>query len=925
MEASAASRTRMQILHGGGGPAGRDRRGPAQRTRRHNMTGSPARRKSSVDQRNARENRMSHYDAGKLPEQQQEDYRESSVGQRGAREHRTGHYSSANSPGRRRAESRGRSKATRPMRVGNSPGRHATGRRSKGRWADAEGSSAVSIPLVEDRPPMTARGRDGRLPPGRDSRTATQSSRLDATRARVERESAQLAHYKATYDKMWAAMETEAAVLVQKNFRGYRGRQLAMQKEARLWKEQEEHNAMLEQLRRQQEERVERVRRAEVQREHMEEQRLIMDQRRRVREEAAAVEREFARFEQAKLAAERQVLDAERQMLSEQKQKLAAAKQAVQQAVRPAAWNDHPPIDAYSHSVASLGHTPSSWERSQYRSVGDLKLDPAHAADTAVGDRAWLPMEGVPPSSPAVESRIASLERQFSHITDVLTSSNQQQSPQQSAVLNSSRPAPQHPLQQLQHEQHEHQLHRQRDKQGTAGKSGLNLYAMPPKSVREPEPERALQPVRAPASTRLHHHQQPRGAQISGFPGDRQLKRQQKEERAAVLLQKTYRGYRGRQSANDYYEQLLLLQQEEDKAATKLQAAWRGSTTRKEIVLMQDESPREKAWALFGGSGRGGQAAAQQAVSPRTQLARRNQFLQAGNSAGGSVLLGKTPQYKMGVESSRASGGGYHSSAGGAGSQTTQSTLTAVDPEDLFADADVAGDGVLVASQVREVLLDMAPVFGWAAPPSDEAFVSDLLNAFGKRYRVADGSLPADEAVVGLDIDAFCAMWEHITGTDKEKFAGAGSDSELSSAQTTDPSFYSEEEEEDEYTLQDFKSQNGPYAEDGAVVMHARENRKVRSVPVRATASTMERAPPRPTLRENDAIVTAPVADPGDTRGSETQDSGLQALIEEGAAISIQAAWRGRRTVNALSELRLMGMTDADIRWMVQQGHHLPR
>ena len=45
-------------------------------------------------------------------------------------------------------------------------------------------------------------------------------------------------------------------------------------------------------------------------------------------------------------------------------------------------------------------------------------------------------------------------------------------------------------------------------------------------------------------------------------------------------------------------------------------------------------------------------------------------------------------------------------------------------------------------------------------------------------------------------------------------------------------------------------------------------------------------------------------------------------LIEEGAAISIQATWRGRKTAKAMSELRSMGMEEVDIRWMIHEGHH---
>jgi hypothetical protein len=815
---------------------------------------------------------------------------ESGASQQRAPEHHPDNYGSASSTRRRRTESSGRSKATTPGRAGAYPDPHAAVQHSKGRLGDADSSSAVSIPLVEDGLPTITRGRHG-WHGEQHSRTAAsaQSSHVEATRARLKHESAQLARTKAQYDAMWDDMETEAAVLVQKNYRGHRGRQLALQEEEQMWREQEEEEqaAMREQLRWQQqqeeqEQRAERMRRAEVQRERTEEQRRIMDQRRRVREEAAEVEREFVHLQQVKLTAERQALATERQMLSEQRHKLAAAKQ---QTIRP------------------------SLERTEYRPMGDLTLEVAHSVETAAGNGAtWPPTEGVPPSSPAVESRISSLEQQFSQVTDLLTSSSPS----------------------LQHKQHEHRRQHV-NKQGTAAKVGSNLYTMPLQSARapepepepepEPKPEHALQPVRASASTQRQQHYQPQG-----MSREYQLKRQQNEEKAAVLLQKTYRGYRGRQSADAYYEQLLLEQQEEDEAATKLQAAWRGSTTRREMTLMQDESPREKAWALFGGSGRGGSYAAQQAVSPRTQLARRNQFLRVGNSAGGSVLVGTTSQNDMEVRSSHTSDE-YHSSTVGAGSQTTESTFGTVCPEDLFADADIAGDGVLIASQVREVLLDAAPELGRAAPPSDEAFISDLLQAFGKRYRIADSNLPANEVVIGLDIDAFCAMWDHITGSGTQHYDRADYDAEFSSAQTTtNSSFCSETEEEDVYDSQDFRDHSQVDTGDGAVEVNAQEAPATLSMPTSATASGTDQLvisrPPEAIPFEKNTTVAATAGNAG---YSGAGDASLQALVEEGAAISIQAQWRGRRTANALSELRSMGMADADIRWMVQQGHHLPR
>eukprot|EP01043_Picozoa_sp_COSAG02_P047200 COSAG02_NODE_4499_length_5290_cov_40.601233_3_plen_716_part_00 len=714
---------------------------------------------------------------------------------------------------------------------------------------------------------------------------------------------------------MWDDMEAEAAVVVQKNYRGYRGRQLALQEEAQLWRDQEEEEqrAVWEQLRwrqqqEEQEQQAERLRHVEVQREHTEEQRQIMEQRRRVREEAVEVERELACLQQTKLTAERQALAAERQMLTEQRQRLAAAKQ---QTVRAAAWNHHHPIDTPTHSMASLDHARSSLERTDYRPMGDLTLEVAHSVKTA-GNGAWLPTEGVPLSSPAVESRIASLEQQFSQMTDLLTS---------------SKPSSKQRLQHEQSRQDEHQL-QQPKKQSTAAAVGSNLYVTSLRSARkpqpepepEPEPEHALQPARASVPTQRPQQRQPQGNVF----GEHQLNRQQKEEEAAILLQKTYRGYRGRQSAYEYYEQLLLEQQEEDEAATRLQAAWRGSTTRREMALMQDESPRQKAWALFGGSGRGGSSAAQQAVSPRTQLARRNQFLRVGNSAGGSVLLATSSQDDIKVRSSHASDG-YHSSETGAGSQMTESTLGTVYPEDLFADADVSGDGVLMASQVRQVLLDAAPVLGRAAPPSDETSVSDLLQAFGKRYRIADGNGTTNEVVIGLDIDAFCAMWDHITDNGTQQYDRAGYDSEASSAQTTNLSFDSEMEKEDPYHSHEFRGNTQVDTAGEAVEDGVQQAPGMLSMPTRATASgTDERVashPPEGIPFENKPMVPATGLNTGD---SSTEEPSLQALMEEGAAISIQARWRGRRTALALSELRSMGMADADIRWMVQQGHHLP-
>ena len=44
-----------------------------------------------------------------------------------------------------------------------------------------------------------------------------------------------------------------------------------------------------------------------------------------------------------------------------------------------------------------------------------------------------------------------------------------------------------------------------------------------------------------------------------------------------------------------------------------------------------------------------------------------------------------------------------------------------------------------------------------------------------------------------------------------------------------------------------------------------------------------------------------------------------QQLLSEGAAISIQASWRAKNARKALAELRAMGMSEGDIRWMIRE------
>ena len=111
--------------------------------------------------------------------------------------------------------------------------------------------------------------------------------------------------------------------------------------------------------------------------------------------------------------------------------------------------------------------------------------------------------------------------------------------------------------------------------------------------------------------------------------------------------------------------------------------------------------------------------------------------------------------------------------------------------------------------------------------------------------------------------------------------------------------------------------------------MDAQGNPKLLNVPAGVAAWGTDQALPSGAPRlnqfENDGNDAGNIGDTSDTGGPGVESSDLQAMIQEGAAISIQATWRGRRTANALSELRSMGMTDADIQWMVQQGHHLSR
>jgi hypothetical protein len=838
---------------------------------------------------------MEHYYASRVSEQQEliaslaqsvEELRHTNVQNSSpGRSHRR-----RQSPDRGRAASGGRSKSAAPRKSAPYSGSESTvpTRASPGRGG---------------RPASSRRSR------AQNARSAHRSApaHVDATHAEVERQSAQLVHSQAELDATWQDIESEAAVMVQKTYRGYRGRQQVAEVEDQRWKEQEEQQRQQRELQRrlrqqQQEEHAARVRRAEAQRKQAEEQRQILEQRRRVREEAAEVEQELARLEQEKIAAERQALATERQRLSEQRQKLAAAKQ---RSSRSPVWDassvgaaDQTLLgtEAPSHSSSSRGspqgkahHASPSWRRTESPAAGNLSLELAQPVDTAAGADEWPPhlSEGVPPASPVAENRMASLERQVSQIKElVLTSSRQQQE-----LLE------QQEQQQREHQRQQRSQHQRHQRQ------------------RQEEHEHQLQAH----ELQLQHQQYELQEQ----------QRRREEQEAAVLLQKTYRGYRGRQSAAVHYEQLLWQQDEQDEAAIMLQAAWRGSATRREMSRMQEESPRDKAWGLFGGSGRGGPAAAEQAVSPRTQAARRNQFLQGGDSAGGSVLLRAPPVSHSSkaaastrAEVERQSAQLVRSQAeldatwqdieseaavmvqktyrGYRGRQLAADVAAMEDghPEDIFADADIHGDGVIVGSQVRELLLRQAPMLGQPVP-TDEGFVSSLMQAFGQRYRMADGSLPADTVVVGLNLDAFCAMWEHVTGRGRGRGSG-GDASELSS-------FFSEAEDEErggddwQYDEHDHYQLEEDILEDEAAIMLQRTYRGYRG---------------RQQLAARKELEATVVSGGGD------EDSDLQGLIEEGAAISIQATWRGRKTAKAIDELRSMGMPDADIRWMIQQGHH---
>ena len=392
---------------------------------------------------------------------------------------------------------------------------------------------------------------------------------------------------------------------------------------------------------------------------------------------------------------------------------------------------------------------------------------------------------------------------------------------------------------------------------------------------------------------------------------------------------------------------------------------------------MQVESPRDKAWAMFGGSGRGGVAAAKQAVSPRTQALRRNQFLQGGDSAGGSVLLSAPP---LPAERSQSSAAEVYSEPPAAAAE--------VFPEDVFADADIEGDGVLISSQVRQVLAGQAAALGPAARHPEPTFIASLLQSFGQRYRMADGSSEG-ALVMGLDLDAFCAMWDHLTGVAdgseytshsqseyEEEQGGLAEDAwqepSSSSYGTAEPAIAGsvalrssiqqyaddeldateylrmreqEQEQEQEEELSQrplsaesnrwLREQEQRYEEEeqaeAAVLMQkvyrghrARQfaaEEQVRSWEqqereAEARRHQLQRQPP-PAARPAAATdwTTESVDDVG-------FDTSMTHLIQEGAAISIQATWRGRKTARGMRELRSMGMEEADIRWMIQSGHH---
>ena len=201
--------------------------------------------------------------------------------------------------------------------------------------------------------------------------------------------------------------------------------------------------------------------------------------------------------------------------------------------------------------------------------------------------------------------------------------------------------------------------------------------------------------------------------------------------------------------------------------------------------------------------------------------------------------------------------------------------------EEMFDRVDGDGDGVILSAELEQLLAAQSAV----VVPQEPGYVAMLLEAYGARY-TAGGSA---EVVLGLDFDGFCEMWEQLCavgaelGSAVEPYLSGSNAPETGSSTGASYTSYSETgdsewDEDHDVAAEELRSLSGSDRFDD----------------------------------EQEAATLVQSA----WRGAAAR---RQQLLSEGAAISIQASWRAKNARKALAELRAMGMSEGDIRWMIRE------
>ena len=765
--ASAASRTRAEVLHGRGG-AGRSSPG---RSRRSNRRGHGERHRSrgGGGEFRSRAELEEHYQRRLEREQRRVAELTHSVS---ALQARAVPPRRAPLP-RPRVTSPGRSRQQRPVRAQPAPGpERARASPERGRARRREERAPSPLALAR-------------------SQAEDEAHALDAMRSEVERETRRLAASQKQLDSTWADIRTEAALVIQTGARRWLTRRHAA-----------------------------RARRAAAERRLADEKRSVREERRRLRQDAAAVDRQLAHLARETLLSERQALETERERLLQRKQELQAARRT-QSAMSHSAMSQSALSQSAVSQTAGRRHSPPrvaapppSVERTAPADDEEARADARQQAarSRAIRRRAteeirstiadeWSALHEqdpqAPPPPPSVtRSRITDAGQDLDSSTERIASLERQLSQMMEMVRSSSR---------------------SRDAEDQSYVPGRRSH-------------RGAEPPPPPVSVQRR--------------ADSRRELREREAGAALRLQKTYRGHRGRQRALGARDELSAQRQEEDAAASRLQAAWRGVSVRKDQRRQQE---RDKAWSLYHGApavtpaGDGG--ASEQAAM------RREQFLQ-GQSAGGSVLL-RVPE-----------------------PEPDEARL-----EEMFDRVDGDGDGVILSAELEQLLAAQSAV----VVPQEPGYVAMLLEAYGARY-TAGGSA---EVVLGLDFDGFCEMWEQLCavgaelGSAVEPYLSGSNAPETGSSTGASYTSYSETGEWDEdhdVAAEELRSLSGSDRFDD----------------------------------EQEAATLVQSA----WRGAAAR---RQQLLSEGAAISIQASWRAKNARKALAELRAMGMSEGDIRWMIRE------